>query len=78
MKIARWTHEGTVGEGFVVEGRVVPFPDGGSVASTLAAGLVAARDAHARALESVDVDGIETKDVVLLPPVVATSIRDFV
>jgi 2-keto-4-pentenoate hydratase/2-oxohepta-3-ene-1,7-dioic acid hydratase in catechol pathway len=81
MKIARWTHDGTLGEGFVVDGRVVPFPDGVSVAATLAAGLDAARDAFARALDPVGVAGtvgVPLEDVVLLPPVVAASIRDFV
>ena len=75
MKIARWTQDGVIGEGFVIAGRVVPFPDGLSVADILSAGLDAARDAHATVSDSA---GVALSDVTLLPPVVPASIRDFV
>ena len=46
MRIARWAAAGAeVGEGFVIDDRVVPFPDGLTVADVLARGLDAAHDA---------------------------------
>ncbi|MBZ4487774.1 fumarylacetoacetate hydrolase family protein [Microbacterium sp. cx-55] len=48
MRIARWTHHGVTAEGFVIDDRVVPFPDGGTVAALLAAGLGAAHETYAR------------------------------
>ena len=43
MRIARWQHGPEVGEGFVIDDQVVPFPDGLTVADVLAQGLDAAR-----------------------------------
>ncbi|MCR2800933.1 fumarylacetoacetate hydrolase family protein [Microbacterium sp. zg-Y818] len=75
MRIARWTHEETVGEGFVVDDRVVPFPDGLTVAHALARGI----DGAAALLSRVaDTAGIPLADVDLLAPVVPPSVRDFV
>ncbi|MCR2784764.1 MULTISPECIES: fumarylacetoacetate hydrolase family protein [unclassified Microbacterium] len=75
MRIARWTHEEVVGEGFVVDGRVVPFPDGLTVADALARGI----DGAAALLSRVaDAAGIPLADVDLLAPVVPPSVRDFV
>ncbi len=75
MRIARWRHGGEVNEGFVVEDRVVPFPDALTVADVLAAGLGAAsrlyEDVHDAACVALD-------DVDLIAPVVPAAIRDFV
>lgn len=80
MRIARWTHQHTVGEGFVIDDRVVPFGDGATVADMLAAGLDAAHDAYERILQggTAVTTGIPLTDVTLLAPVVPASIRDFV
>ena len=45
MRIARWRDGAETGEGFVIDDRVVPFPDGLTVADVLAQGLDAAHDA---------------------------------
>ena len=80
MRIARWTRQHTVGEGFVIDDRVVPFGDGATVADMLAAGLDAAHDAYERILQAgtAVTTGIPLTDVTLLAPVVPASIRDFV
>ena len=80
MRIARWTHQHTVGEGFVIDDRVVAFGDGATVADVLAAGLDAAHDAYERILQdgTAVTAGIPLTDVALLAPVVPASIRDFV
>jgi len=76
MRIARWAGPGgEVGEGFVVGERLVPFPDGLTVARVLAAGLPAARVLLSRV--GVD-DGVPIEVCRLLSPVVPASIRDFV
>jgi 2-keto-4-pentenoate hydratase/2-oxohepta-3-ene-1,7-dioic acid hydratase in catechol pathway len=75
MRIARWSHETTVGEGFVVDDRVVAFPDGLTVADILAGGVDAARAAFARVHDAV---GTPLSDVRLLAPLVPASVRDFV
>jgi 2-keto-4-pentenoate hydratase/2-oxohepta-3-ene-1,7-dioic acid hydratase in catechol pathway len=75
MRIARWESGGAVGEGFVVGDRVVPFPDGETVAGILAGGLDAARAAFARIDRS---GGTALADVRLLAPLVPASVRDFV
>jgi 2-keto-4-pentenoate hydratase/2-oxohepta-3-ene-1,7-dioic acid hydratase in catechol pathway len=75
MRIARWTDGTVVGEGFVVDDRVVPFPDGMTVADVLAGGLDTAHAAFDRAkVES----GAALAEVRLLAPVVPASVRDFV
>lgn len=75
MRIARWEVDGVVGEGFVVDDRVVAFPDGQTVADILAAGSDAAQAAfgHVR-----DETGKALADVRLLAPLVPASVRDFV
>lgn len=75
MRIARWEAEGVVGEGFVVGDRVIPFPDGQTVADILAGGLDAAHAAFGRIGEN---GGTALADVCLLAPVVPASVRDFV
>lgn len=76
MRIARWSADGGgVAEGFVIEERVVPFPDGLTVADVLARGLEEAAALHARVR---DADGAALADVRLLAPLVPASIRDFV
>lgn len=75
MKIARWTDDAGVGEGFVVGDRVVPFPDGRRVADVLAGGLAEARALFAGVTEG---DGVPLSSVRLLAPLVPASVRDFV
>lgn len=75
MRIARWSHETTVGEGFVIDDRVVAFPDGSTVADILAGGLDAARAALARVHDDA---GTPLSDVRLLAPLMPASVRDFV
>ena len=77
MRIARWAGPARrgVAEGFVVDDRVIPFPDGLTVADVLAGGLDAAHAAYAR----VDAEaGTRLADVRLLAPLVPASVRDFV
>ncbi|HWT33658.1 MAG TPA: fumarylacetoacetate hydrolase family protein [Microbacterium sp.] len=80
MKIARWENSGTVGEGFVIDSRVVPFPGGLTVTQVLAQGLAAAHELHARALSlsKGETSGILLADVRLLAPLVPAAVRDFV
>ena len=75
MRIARWSHETTVGEGFVIDDRVVAFPDGSTVADILAGGLDAARAALARVHDDA---GTPLSEVRLLAPLLPASVRDFV
>ncbi|MCK6068290.1 MULTISPECIES: fumarylacetoacetate hydrolase family protein [Microbacterium] len=77
MRIARWRDGAAIAEGFVEADHVVPFADGGSVASVLAAGLDAAHELHARTLR--DARGRRPmSEVRLLAPVAPPSVRDFV
>ena len=73
MKITRWEHAGTTGEGFVIDDRVVPFPDGRTVADVLQGGLEYAHELFAR----VSGEGVSLADVSLLAPLVPSSVRDF-
>jgi len=75
MRIARWSVDGEVGEGFVEGDRVVSFPRRLRVADVLALGLDAARDLH-REVEGET--GAALAEVTLLAPVVPASVRDFV
>lgn len=75
MRIARWRDGQSIGEGFVVGEDVVPFPDGGSVASVLAAGLDRLPGTYA-AVDSGNARPLA--DVQLLAPLRAAAIRDFV
>jgi 2-keto-4-pentenoate hydratase/2-oxohepta-3-ene-1,7-dioic acid hydratase in catechol pathway len=74
MRIARWRDGADTGEGFVIDDRVVPFPDSLTVAEVLAQGLDAAHALFARTAEV----GTPLTDVQLLAPVVPGAIRDFV
>ncbi|MFH8251196.1 fumarylacetoacetate hydrolase family protein [Microbacterium sp. B2969] len=62
-------------EGFLVDDRVVPFPDGKTVADILAGGLDAAHAAFARVRDD---EGTPLAEVRLLAPVVPATVRDFV
>jgi 2-keto-4-pentenoate hydratase/2-oxohepta-3-ene-1,7-dioic acid hydratase in catechol pathway len=76
VKIARWEGgAGVIGEGFVVDDRVIAFPDGQTVADILAAGSDAA---HAACGRVRDETGTALSEVRLLAPVVPASVRDFV
>lgn len=75
MRIARWRIGAEIAEGFVVETRVVPFPNGLSVADVLAGGLDAAHDLFSRRDDAL---GMALDDVTLLAPLIPAAIRDFV
>lgn len=90
MRVARWESavvvrggeatalrqaQGPIGEGFVVADRVVPFPEGQTVAEVIAAGLSALPGVFERAVRS---DGVPLAEVHLLAPLVPAAIRDFV
>ena len=78
MRIARWTDPGSrgaVGEGFIIDDRVVPFPDVLTVADVLARGLAETAALHERV---TDAPGTPLADVRLLAPVVPAAVRDFV
>lgn len=78
MRIARWEHsDGTIGEGFVEDELVIPFPEGKTVADVLSDGLGAAQTLHAAALAEGP-EGEPLADVTLLAPLVPASVRDFV
>lgn len=75
MRIARWSDGAAIGEGFVIDERVVSFPDGLSVADVVAGGPDVAHDAYARVAGAA---GAPLAEVRLLAPLVPASIRDFV
>ena len=78
MRIARWreSEEGAdVREGFVIDDRVVSFPDQLTVADVLANGLDAVGDLFSRV---ADAESTPLADVQLLAPLVPAAIRDFV
>lgn len=77
MRLARWEEPGggAQGEGFVIDERVVPFPDGLRVADVVAGGLPMARELYGRADHA---SGHALSDVTLLAPLVPASVRDFV
>ena len=75
MRIARWNHDGAVGEGFVIGDGVVPFPRGLTVADVLAAGL---DEVPALAAEVGAGASVPLAEVELLAPLVPASVRDFV
>ena len=75
MRLARWSHDGEPGEGFVIGDAVVPFPGGRTVAQVLAEGLAAAVALHA---ESAGSAGTPLAAVQLRAPLVPAAIRDFV
>ena len=76
MRIARWeTPVAEPSDGFIIDDRVVPFPDGLTVADVLAQGLDAAHGIYDRVKDAA---GTPLSDVRLLAPVQPASIRDFV
>ncbi|MCR2762968.1 fumarylacetoacetate hydrolase family protein [Microbacterium sp. zg.B48] len=75
MRVARWVADGAIGEGFVIDERVVPFPHGLTVADVLTRGVLAAQALVLRADHSA---GQRLDDVRLLAPLVPAAIRDFV
>lgn len=76
MRIARWTTPaGLTGEGFVIDYRVVAFPEGATVAEVVSAGLDRAHELFAA---SKDATGVPLAEVVLQVPLQPASIRDFV
>ncbi|WP_417564636.1 fumarylacetoacetate hydrolase family protein [Microbacterium sp.] len=77
MKIARWSMPGdtAVLDGFVVDDRVVAFPDGLTVADVLTLGLDAAHGLYRRVDAAA---GAPLDAVTLLAPVKPATIRDFV
>lgn len=79
MKITRWidptTRESVVNEGFVIDGELVAFDEGRTVADVLAGGLPEARRLFEIAAAS---PRIPLEGARLLPPLVPASIRDFV
>ncbi|WP_251452511.1 fumarylacetoacetate hydrolase family protein [Microbacterium sp. Marseille-Q6648] len=81
MRIARWIDGADTGEGFVIGDRVVPFPDGLTVAEVLAQGLDAAHGLLRRydgEGGSDETNGTPLADVTLLAPLIPAAIRDFV
>lgn len=79
MKIARWTFpaDTLIHEGFVIDERVVPFPDGLSVADVLVQGLSAAHRLHEQVADAA-AGAHPLSTVRLLAPLVPAAIRDFV
>ncbi|HKP07803.1 MAG TPA: fumarylacetoacetate hydrolase family protein [Microbacterium sp.] len=76
MRLARWRDaDGVVGEGFLIDDRAVPFPDGLTVADVLAGGL----EPLAGLQERADHDSaLPLAGLTLLAPLVPAAIRDFV
>ncbi|KRE25767.1 fumarylacetoacetate hydrolase family protein [Agromyces sp. Soil535] len=77
MRIARWTHQGTVAEGFVIGDGVVPFPRGLTVADALAAGLAELPGLAAEVVDAASVPLVPLAEVELLAPLTPASVRDF-
>ncbi|WP_243075344.1 fumarylacetoacetate hydrolase family protein [Microbacterium sp. SS28] len=75
MRIARWEAGAATHEGFVIDDRVVAFPDGQTVAAILAGGADAAHAAFAHVHGDA---GTPLADVRLLAPLVPAAVRDFV
>ena len=75
MRIARWRHDGRVGEGFDEGDGVVPFPRDLTVADVLVAGL---DEVPALAAEAGAGASVPLADVEVLAPLVPASVRDFV
>ena len=73
MRIGRWQHDGAIGEGFVVDGGVIPFPGGLTVSGALRAGLTALPATWDSVAATPPI-----ADATLLAPLVPASVRDFV
>ncbi|AZS37461.1 Ureidoglycolate lyase [Microbacterium lemovicicum] len=75
MRIGRWNGPDGIGEGIILDDRVIAFPDGVTVADVLARGL----DEALRLGRAVEAEqGVPRDAVELLAPLVPASIRDFV
>lgn len=76
MRIARWQDaSGHLGDGFVIEDRVVPFPDGMGVDRVIRDGLASARELFAAVNPA---RGTRLDEVTLLAPLQPATVRDFV
>lgn len=75
MRIARWIDAADLVDGFVIDDRVVPFPDDVRVADVLAQGLDAARALFERVSDAAS---RPLADVRLVAPLAPASVRDFV
>ncbi|MCZ2839522.1 fumarylacetoacetate hydrolase family protein [Modestobacter sp. VKM Ac-2985] len=75
MRFATWAHAGSVQAGVVSDAGVHAFPSGISVLDLVRAGLPAALEAGAAALDG---PSVALADVRLLPPLEAPTVRDFV
>ena len=75
MRIARWRHADTIGEGLVIGDAVVPFPRDLTVVEVLAAGLA---ELPAVAERADAATSVPLADVELLAPLQPASVRDFV
>jgi 2-keto-4-pentenoate hydratase/2-oxohepta-3-ene-1,7-dioic acid hydratase in catechol pathway len=75
VKIARWLTSSGIGEGFVVEGELLAFAGGATVAEVLKSGLGALPGIFQR---SEGGERVALADAELLAPIVPASIRDFV
>nr|WP_315266124.1 fumarylacetoacetate hydrolase family protein [Microbacterium lemovicicum] len=75
MRIGRWNGPDGIGEGIILDDRVIAFPDGVTVADALARGL----DETLRLGRAVEAEqGVSRDAIELLAPLVPASIRDFV
>lgn len=78
MRIARWTDtDGNEADGFVIDERVVAFPEGRTVADVLDGGLPTAHDLYDEVRQGRDA-GVPLAAVRLRSPLRPASIRDFV
>ncbi|QAY59277.1 fumarylacetoacetate hydrolase family protein [Microbacterium protaetiae] len=75
MRIARWTVTDLIHDGFVIDDRVVEFPDGLTVADVLARGLSATGELYERVRDAA---ATPLADIRLLAPLVPAAVRDFV
>ena len=75
MRIGRWNGPEGIGEGIILDDRVIAFPDGVTVADVLARGL---DDALRLGLAVEAEQGVPRDAIELLAPLVPASIRDFV
>ncbi|MET0672060.1 MAG: fumarylacetoacetate hydrolase family protein [Microbacterium pygmaeum] len=78
MKIARWIDGADLGEGFVIDDHVVPFPNGLRVAQVLERGLDAAHGLYRSVADRGETKRVALAEVTLLAPLVPAAIRDFV
>ena len=75
MKLATWESEGRVRAGVLSAAGLHALPDGATVLDLVRAGLSAALEAGAAALEG---PAVPVESVRLLPPLQAPTVRDFV